>query len=468
MRRRLHPLIAALMLGTGCLAGPAQAQSQAPSEPSLPYTVKPSDKLIRLSREMLNKPSDWNEVARYNKMKDPNFITPGQRIEVPLRLLKSTSSAAKVISVSGEVQSGGRAIAVGAPLPEGTSVQTGAESSAVVQLGDGSQVKLLPNSVAQLVTNREYAMRDASASGSTSWFSGLMRLSQGALETLATKLSNRATPLQIETPTSLVGVRGTHFRVAFDDPASKNARTEVIEGLVRADNPAQQSGADLPKGTGALVKPAERDIRVVKLLEAPDLRGIPSEVTRPAGSWPLPALAGAAAYRVQVASDADFNQIVRDLKLDGAAAGVPLGTLVAGNWYARVRGIDAQGIEGFDAVKQLMVRNPAQWRVSSSSLALRDGQTLLTLVPVQADGRALAAASYSAEVASDAAMASIIAKPSATEPHLLLGDLKPGVYYVRLRAGGQAPDTDVYRFELPGNWGSTIFDVGFALQKVLR
>jgi hypothetical protein len=466
MRRHLLSLTAALLLSPGWLAGPAWSQTPVPAEPSLPYTVKPSDKLIRLSREMLNRPNDWNEVARYNKMKDPNFIKPGQRLEIPLRLLKSTPSAAKVISVSGDVQSGGRALAVGAAVPEGTSVQTGPESSAVVQLGDGSQVKLLPNSLAQVVSNREYAMRDASASGSTTWFSGLMRLSQGALETLATKLSTRAMPLQIETPTSLVGVRGTQFRVAFDDPASKNARTEVLEGLVRADNPAQQSGADLPKGTGALIKPAEKDIRVVKLLEAPDLSGIPSDVTRPAGTWPLPALAGAAAYRVQVASDADFNQIVRDLKLDGAAAGAPLGTLVAGNWYARVRGIDAKGIEGFDAVKQLVVRNPAQWRVSSSSLALRDGQTVLTLAPVQADGRALAAASYSAEVASDAAMASIIAKPSAPEPRLLLGDLKPGVYYVRLRAGGQAPDTDVYRFELPGNWGATIFDVGFALVKV--
>jgi hypothetical protein len=344
-------------------------------------------------------------------------------------------------------------------------VQTGAESSAVVQLGDGSQVKMLPNTLAQVVSNRDYALRDASASGSTTWFSGLMRLSHGALETLATKLANRATPLQIQTPTSLVGVRGTQFRVAFDDPAGKSARTEVIEGLVRADNTAQQSGADLPKGTGALINPAEKEVRVVKLLEAPDLSGVPPEVTRPAGNWPLPALAGAAAYRVQVASDGGFNQIVRDLKVEGASAAVQLGTLLAGNWYARVRGIDAQGIEGFDAVKPLLVRNPAQWRVSSSSLALRDGQTVLTLVPVQADGRALAATGYSAEVAADAAMASIIARPSANEPRLVLGDLKPGVYYVRLRAGGEGPDTDVYKFELPGNWGATVFEVGFALQK---
>ncbi len=462
---RLATLLIACGSGFAALAQTAPPAGGAP-EPSLPYTVKASDKLIRLAREMLVRPTDWNEVARFNQMKDPNFIKPGQRINIPLRLLKSAPAAARVVSVSGDVQSGGSPLAVGAAVAEGTRVQTGANSSAVVQLGDGSQVKLLPNTLAQVVTNRDYAMRDASASGSTTWFSGLIRLSQGALETLATKVSNRANPLQIETPTSLVGVRGTQFRVAFDDPAGKNSRTEVVDGQVRADNLAQQSGADLPRGTGALVNPAEREVRVVKLLDAPDLSSVPAEVTKPLGNWPMPALAGASAYRVQVASDSNFNQIVRDLKVN--TSGVELGSLVTGSWYARVRGIDAQGLEGFDAVRQLVVRNPAPsaWRVSNSSLSLQDGKTVLSLSGIQADGAPLLAASYRAEVSADAAMGSIIASPTATEPRLVLGELKPGIYYLRLRAAGQAPDGEVYRFEIPGNWGQTVFDVGFALQKV--
>lgn len=461
--------VAALLIACGGAFASTSAAAQPAAEPSLPYTVKPSDKLIRLSREMLNKPTDWSEVARFNQMKDPNFIRPGQRLNIPLRLLKSSPALAQVVSVSGEVQSGAGPLPLGATLAEGANVQTGANSSAVLQLGDGSRVLLLPNTLAQVVTNRDYAMRDASASGSTTWFSGLIRLSQGALETLATRISNRANPLQIETPTSLVGVRGTQFRVAFDDPAGRNSRTEVLDGLVRADNPAQQSGAELPRGTGAVVNPAEREVRVVKLLDAPDLSSLPAEITRPAGNWPMPALPGASAYRVQVASDSSFNQIVRDLKVN--TAGVELGSLVAGNWYARVRGIDAQGLEGFDAVRQLVVRNPAppapaQWRVSDSSLSLQDGKTVLSLAGMQADGAPLLAASYSAELSADAGKGSIIATPSSTEPRLVLGDLKPGIYYVRLRAAGQAPDADVYRFEIPGNWGATVFDVGFALQKV--
>ncbi len=474
MSLALRPLAALFLAGAAAglvtplalAQGPAAPAVSQPSEPSLPYVVKPSDKLIRLSREMLNKPGDWNEVARFNRMKDPNFIKPGQRVDIPLRLLKSSPTSARVLSVSGDVTSGGATLVGNASVNEGAPVRTGPNSSAVLQLSDGTQVKLLPNTLAEVARSRDYALRDASASGSTTWFSGLIRLSQGALETLAAKLANRATPLQVETPTSLVGVRGTQFRVAFEDPASRNARTEVVEGEVRADNPAQQASANLPAGTGALIQPAEREIRVVKLLPAPDLSGLPAEVALPAGGWPLPSLAGAAAFRVQVAADAQFNQIVRDIKASGAS--VDLASLPAGNWNARVRGIDAQGIEGFDAVRQIVVRvvAPRQWRVSDSSLRLRDGQTVLQLTGLQPDGTPLAAGSYSAEVATDAAMNNIVARPSAQAPQLMLGDLKPGVYYIRLRSGGLAPDAELYRFELPGNWGATVFDVGSALQRV--
>jgi ferric-dicitrate binding protein FerR (iron transport regulator) len=180
---------------------------------------------------------------------------PKNAIRAP-RLLKYQPAQARVVSVAGDVRLGGARLPSAWPCPKAAACQTGANSSAVVELGDGTQVKLLPQTLADVVNNRDYAMRDASASGSTTWFSGLIRLTQGALETLAARVERRATPLQIETPTSLVGVRGTQFRVAYEDPATRNARTEVVEGLVRADNPAQQSGADLPGGTGALINPA--------------------------------------------------------------------------------------------------------------------------------------------------------------------------------------------------------------------
>ena len=384
-----------------------------------------------------------------NQLKDPNVIFPSQKLNIPLRFLKSVAASGKVINAEGDVTLSGSAMQPGATLADSTKIKTGVISSAVIELGNGSRVKILPNSLAEVVTNWHYAMRDASASGSANWFSGLMRLSDGALEGLVSKTTKRATPLNIETPTSVVGVRGTEFRVAFDDPLGKAARTEVIEGLVRADNPAQKSGADLPKGTGAVVDLGEKEVEVVMLLPAPDLTGIPSDVLKPQGGWPMPTLAGARAYQVQVASDEQFEKIVRSLRVDTGTA--DLGSLPNGNWFARVRGIDAVGLEDFNSVKLIAVKD-GEWRVTCFSMSVIDGITVLSWTGHQAGGQAMADSNYSATLASDAALTRsvVTVRGGDGKPSLMSGDLKPGVYYIRLQnAAGLR--SQIYRFELSGN-----------------
>lgn len=476
----LAMLTVLLALGPADASAQAKAASQQPvpgrvAEPSLSYTIKPSDKLIRLSRDMLANQQAWNEVAKYNGLKNPDVIFPGQKLEIPLRHLKFQPVNGKIISAEGDVTLGGQPMQPGQPIGDGSQIRTGSNSSAVVELGDGSRIKLLPGSLAEVVTSRSYAMRDASASGSTNWFSGLMRLTSGALEALASKNVQRATPLQIETPTSLVGVRGTEFRVAFEDPASGSARTEVIEGLVRADNPTQKSGADLPLGTGAVIKPAEKDVNVVKLLPAPDLASISADVVRPLGAWPMPVLAGAAGYRVQVASDEGFEKIVRDLKV--SSGNVELASLANGNWYARVRGIDPNGLEGFNTVKLIAVKDapPSQWRVSYSSLGIVDGKTVLSWVGLRPDGQPMEASGYSVVLAKDAALTQTVSTAEGSGPRLELGELKAGVYFLRLRskpvagaagAAAAAAESETYRFELTENWGQSVFDQTSALQAV--
>ena len=445
--------------------------AQAATEPSLPYTIKATDTMSRFGREVLTSPQAWQQVAKFNQLKNPNLLSIGQQLNIPIRLLKSTPAGGKVISAEGNVTSKNGALAAGSDVVDGSSIQTGANSSAVIELGDGSRIKILPNSLAEVVMNRNYALKSGTAT-SSNWFSGLMRLTQGTLEAVASKLIQRATPLQVETPTSLVGVRGTAFRVAFDDPATQSARTEVIEGKVRADNPAQGNGADLPLGTGAVIKPLEKEVKVALLLPAPDLSGSPSDVVKPLASFAMPTLAGASAYRLQVSSDEKFDKIVRDLKVNTAAA--DLSTLPNGNWFARVRGIDAAGLEGFDTVKLIAVKD-GQWRVTNSAISLEGGQAVLTWTGQLISGQPVAAERYTAVVASDAALTQNVRQAESTgaQTALVLGDLKPGVYFVRLQSStGKNNDADqglasqTYRFELSPNWGQTVFIQASALQAI--
>ena len=350
-------------------------------EPSVPYTVAAGEKLIVLAARILIKPSDWNEVARFNQLPDPDVIRPGQTIRIPLRLLKSQAVTGKVVQVQGDVQVAGGAAVVGSTFNEGDKLQTGANSVAVVELADGSRVTLQPRTLAEVVASRRYAARDAATSATTGWYSGLLRLAQGTLETLASKTAQRATPLQIETPTSLVGVRGTEFRVAYEDPASGEARTEVLEGKVRADNPAQASGADLPQGYGAVLKPAVREVTGVELLKAPDLSGTATDVLRPVSAWTLPEIPGAARYRLQISDTAGFEKIERNVVFESTAA--LLTGLPTGAWFAKLRGIDINGLEGYDSVKPIrVVLGPPTWTFTDARLeAAADGRHTLVLNP---------------------------------------------------------------------------------------
>ena len=455
--------------------------AQTSKEPSLPYTVKSTDTMSRFAREVLVSPRAWQEVAKFNQLKDANVLSIGQQLSIPLRLLKSTPAGGKVLSVAGSVTSKNGALEAGSAIADGSTIQTAANSSAVIELGDGSRIKILPNSVAEVLTNRNYALANGAgaAGGSSNWFSGLMRLTQGTLEAAASKLVQRATPLQIETPTSLVGVRGTSFRVAFDDPASKSARTEVIEGKVRADNPAQGVGADLPLGTGAVIKPLEKQVKVALLLPAPDLSATPMDVLKPLAVFVMPTLAGASAFRLQVSSDEKFDKIVRDQKVDTAAA--DLSTLPNGAWFARVRGIDASGLEGFDSIKLITVKD-GEWRVTDSSIDLVGGKAVLSWLGQLAGGQAMPNDGFTAVLASDAALTqntrtinsvasntAPAAAAAAAQASVVLGDLTPGVYYIRLQSStgpNKGLSSQIYRFELSGNWGQTVFAKTSALQAI--
>ena len=105
----------AFFLGTA--APPALAQ-QPPAEPSIAYTVKPKDKLIGVTALLLLRRADWPEVARFNRLKNPNRISPGQIIQVPLRLMKSQPVSGKIVSVYGDVQLAAPKPRLAATLPK--------------------------------------------------------------------------------------------------------------------------------------------------------------------------------------------------------------------------------------------------------------------------------------------------------------------------------------------------------------
>ncbi len=345
-----HRLARSLLLAAWAFAaGTARAD-----EPTIDFVVARADTLIGLSKAVLVAPDAWREVARINKLPNANQIRPGQHLLIPARLMRSEVVGATLVSVSGDVKVAGSPAVAGSTITEGQSVQTGTAGSAVIALADGSQVRIPPSSLAEVAASRSYGRAQAAATeGGSGWFAGTMRVLRGSVEIFATKVL-RAKPLEVITPTAVVGVRGTRYRVGFDDDAKGLSHAEVIDGKVRFDPPSGPSGADLPGGFGAAADASASGVIVAALLPAPDLSNLPARFERPVVRFPF-AASTSNPLRVQVASDAAFEKMVSD-QVVATGAEVRIAGLEDAAWFVRARRIDTQGIEGFDATGRFVLK----------------------------------------------------------------------------------------------------------------
>ncbi len=432
---------ATLALAAAACLAPALAQ-----ERSVEFRISPRDTLIGLSQQVFTSPAAWREIARLNRLRNANRIYPGQVLRVPVRLMRATAVAVQVTSTFGDVRVGDAQVQAGATLAEGQSLQTGANASAVLELADGSRLRLPPASLAEVIASRTYGAQAVAAQAATSgWFSGVLRLVRGSVEALASKV-RRATPLEVSTPTAVVGVRGTRYRVAFDDEQA-TTRSEVLEGEVRFDSADREAGTDLRSGFGAALARGAANPVPAPLLAAPDLAAMPERFERPLVRFALPAEKDT--VRVQVAVDEGFDKIVDDQRVP-AGTDVRIANLADARWYLRARRLDGQGIEGFDAARTFVLKarpEPPASNAPRSGAKLPVGSVEFAWAPN------LEAGSVRLQVARDAAFSDLVLQREGLAGSADRAEIaEPGSYFWRLAStradGDRGPFGDPRRFEL--------------------
>ncbi|HPM66836.1 MAG TPA: FecR domain-containing protein, partial [Piscinibacter sp.] len=427
-----------------CLAAAAAVSAQ---EATIEYRVSERDTLIGLSETVFIGPQAWREIARLNRLPDPNLIRPGQVLRVPARLMRMRALPVRVSSAVGEVRVGNELVQPGAALAEGQSLQTGANGSAVLALADGSRVRVPPSSLAEIVASRGPGATEADAArlAGDGLFTGVLRMLRGSVEVLASKL-RRTQPLEVTTPTAVVGVRGTQYRVSLDGDSGAT-RSEVLEGKVKLESPQRSVGTDIAAGFGAAIDATARAPVPAKLLPAPDLAAMPERFERPLVRFALPTEKDT--VRVQVAQDAEFERIVNDQKVT-AGSDVRIAGLDDAKWFLRARRLDGQGIEGYDAARAFVLKARPEPPATNTP---RSGAKQ-SLGPVEFNWSPnLEAKSVRLQVASDAAFTQIVAAReglTGTRETLEVGG--PGTYHWRIAStkadGDKGPFSDAQRFEL--------------------
>lgn len=311
---------------------PAQAQS----DDTITYTMQEGNTLYGLAREFFVSEQSAERVQRLNRISDARAIPVGAVITVPRSLLKWDPVTLQVAGFSGNVsiKRGDTVLTprVSLQIPQNTIISTSARAF-ISLAGEGQTAVSLPsNSTVQIRRAKRYRINNA--------LDVDLRVLRGRGEIRAPKL-REGERFRTGTPVAVTAVRGTEFRVAFDEESAL-ALTEVTEGVVEvsADGSlvAARAGKGVASNTTGVGQPED-------LLLAPEVSDRTALQTDAELAFSITPLDGAVAYRTQIARDVTFTDVI-DEKVSGGPT-VSFADIEDGRLSVRSRAIAQSGLEGF-------------------------------------------------------------------------------------------------------------------------
>lgn len=405
------------------------------------YTAKKSDNLWELALKYSHT-KYVDKLGQLNNIKLPKQIPPGTIIKFPLAWLNLKTVTAKVISVMGQpmlltVNNQSLPIHVGMTIDNGSQLITANAETVLLEFDDKSRMLLKQNSHIMLENLQAYDRTGIADSR--------VLLKKGSSDNFVNpSLTNVGTHYQIRTPSSIMAVRGTAYRVsAAEDQIS---RAEVLKGKVLAQGSNHQEQL-LPEKTGTLVYDGQPPSAPKKLLPAPDLSAISDTLRTSMLSVPFKPVVGAVAYRIEIAPDNSFSSLVYEGKTSQPL--LQSVDLPGGNYAARVRGIDANGLEGLDTVVQFALN----LQLPSPFLILpRQNQAVYEQNPVFKWAQVIKAKGYHFQLSRTATFTELLIDRRNLNPYefRLADPLTSGVYYWRVASINQADQegefSDVQKF----------------------
>lgn len=326
-----------LMLGSIALAmaSPVVAYAQAAPADSQTYTMQAGDTLIVLAQRYFVSEAAALEVQRLNRIANARRIPVGTRISIPRRLLRSVPVELRLQSFSGPVaiHHRGQNIAprVGLVLPEGSAIVTGPNGFASVAAADGSRISFPSNSEAHFARLRRYLIDRAADID--------VDVRRGRTDVRAAPQTPGGT-FRVTTPVSVSAVRGTEFRAGLASDGELGL-TEVLEGTVGVGTALREEA--VAGGFGAAVR-RNGEILTETLLPAPGLVAPGRVQTEETVNFALRPLEGAQRYRLQVARDAGFVEVLAEGETAGATAAIS--DIPNGTFFVRVSPVAVSGLEG--------------------------------------------------------------------------------------------------------------------------
>ncbi len=255
----------AVLLGM-CLTSYALADSKdVSSEPSfIVYKVKLGDTLNKLIRKYMIQPVELEAIQKANHLQSIDMLHAGMELNIPRHLVKTYPSKATIMGLSCataiRLNDSSKALTVGSVISEGAVVQVPAECQVSLLLEDSSIIRLPSSASLKITTLRKNALEATPEVK--------LDLARGRVELDVNKSRAKSTPFEVRTPISIMGVRGTEFRVGYS-PEEQAGQVEVLGGIVQTRGSADADARNITQGLGVPIDATGKALDIEKLLDAP-------------------------------------------------------------------------------------------------------------------------------------------------------------------------------------------------------
>jgi len=262
---------AVLLVGLACfsLNGLAQHKDGADDQAIINYTIRAGDTLAKISQRYLVAGADLGSAQKSSLLKTLSQLPVGLDLEIPREWVRFSPSTATVMGLSCasaiRLNNSAKPMEIGTRLQEGAVIDVPPECHVALLLEDGSMIRLPSSATLKITTLRKSALEAAPEVR--------LDLSRGRIELEVHKGRAKTTPFEIRTPLSVMGVRGTEFRVGYS-PEDQSAQVEVLGGVVQARGAKDNNALAITKGLGMPIDGDGKSLPVEYLLEAPSVRTI--------------------------------------------------------------------------------------------------------------------------------------------------------------------------------------------------
>lgn len=416
---RVVLLLTALL---ACMPSHSRATGTPPS--TVEITVERDDFLIAICDRYLEKLSLWPRIAKLNRLADPDRLKPGQKLLIPVDMLKGTPLEGSVTFIKGSVSSrigsvsAPQALHLGSKVPPGSEVRTAAESSVEITYEDGTSFVLRDNSAVSIKAAKKTA----------SHYLRQFFLTGGKIISRIKAATGRGSRNEIRTPSAVAEARGTLYRVSLDD--RKTTRSEVLEGMINVSSAA--GAVSVKEGEGTFVQFNGTPSAPRKLVQPPEpadlqqlYRDLPIRIS-------LRRTEGAVLQGVIISRDSGGKDVLREETATPTEI-VEIDGLEDGYYTLRTFGLDTDGLEGVPSEPmEFQVRlNPLPPILAAPS---EDGKVFSSVVDLTWL-KVKDAAKYHVQLASDNQFSRMVAEePAVEKTHLRIDKLPPGPYFFRARS----------------------------------